>query len=261
MDKQTTSNYGWVVVVIIIISILIGLATPFATAIKNGVVGATNGLVGHANNALKYSFEEHTWESLGGSSGSDNNGGSNTGNGGTQTGTELNEYGFYYGRSYFWVDTFFGFEGEYIFYEDGSVMYFSYNLGDFYPAGTATYGTNTANYNDMDFIFSENGTVITGPDLEGSLGETSYGSLQKGVAYEGVSFSEQDVVAIFGEDGSLTVSYSGGDLTDQEYYYPEVEFFHNGFRVYDDYYEEYLYGAIHPDGTKASFEGTALYLQ
>ena len=249
MDKQTISNYGWIVIVVIIISILIGLATPFAVALKGSFVGTTNNLSNRMETALDNV--------------SSGNGGGNTGsgeNGGTQSGTGLNEYGFYFGRSYFWVDTFFGFEGEYIFYEDGSVMYFSYNLGDFYPAGTATYGTNTASYNDMDFTFSENGTVITGPDLEGSLGETSYGSLQKGVAYEGVSFSEQDVVAIFGEDGSLTVSYSGGDLTDQEYYYPEVEFFHNGFRVYDDYYEEYLYGAIHPDGTKVSFEGTALYL-
>ena len=76
MDKKTLSNYGWIVAVILILSIMIALATPFAMAVKNGVVGAANGFVGHANGALKYSFEEHTWESMGGGSDlGDNSGG------------------------------------------------------------------------------------------------------------------------------------------------------------------------------------------
>ena len=37
MDKNTLSNYGWVVVVVIIICILIGCATPFARLIRANI--------------------------------------------------------------------------------------------------------------------------------------------------------------------------------------------------------------------------------
>ena len=37
MDKRTFSEYGWLVVVIIVITVLLGLATPFASSIKMGV--------------------------------------------------------------------------------------------------------------------------------------------------------------------------------------------------------------------------------
>ena len=36
MDKNTFSRYGWIVIVIIIIAILITAATPFGTVIRKG---------------------------------------------------------------------------------------------------------------------------------------------------------------------------------------------------------------------------------
>ena len=75
MDKQTLSGYGWIVCVVLVISIMIGLATPFAGAVKNGVVGITNGFSGHMSAALN---------GIGnGGSGEDNegSGGSGGGNG------------------------------------------------------------------------------------------------------------------------------------------------------------------------------------
>ena len=53
MDKETLSNYGWIVICVIVLSVMIALATPFATEIKNAVVTAVNGLVKHANGALE----------------------------------------------------------------------------------------------------------------------------------------------------------------------------------------------------------------
>ena len=52
MDKNTLSNYGWIVCVVLVISMMIALATPFATAVKNSVVGSTNNLSGRLDDAL-----------------------------------------------------------------------------------------------------------------------------------------------------------------------------------------------------------------
>ena len=37
MDKETLSNYGWIVIVVIILVILMGLATPFGNYVRDGV--------------------------------------------------------------------------------------------------------------------------------------------------------------------------------------------------------------------------------
>ena len=42
MDKETLSNYGWVVIVIIVLVLLMGLATPFGNFIANGAMSALN---------------------------------------------------------------------------------------------------------------------------------------------------------------------------------------------------------------------------
>lgn len=44
MDKNTLSNYGWIVVMILCLSVLIALATPFGGYIKNAVWSTTEGL-------------------------------------------------------------------------------------------------------------------------------------------------------------------------------------------------------------------------
>ena len=62
MDKNTLGNYGWVVITVIIISIMIALASPFAVALKGNVVGVTNDFTGRLDAAL---------EGIGGSDGED----------------------------------------------------------------------------------------------------------------------------------------------------------------------------------------------
>ena len=44
MDKSTLSNYGWVVIAVLVLSVMIALATPFGTYIKQGVETTTQGL-------------------------------------------------------------------------------------------------------------------------------------------------------------------------------------------------------------------------
>ncbi len=52
MDKETLSNYGWVVICVIVLSVMIALATPFADAIKDAVVKTTSNLINKADAAL-----------------------------------------------------------------------------------------------------------------------------------------------------------------------------------------------------------------
>lgn len=42
MDKETLSNYGWVVICVIVLAIMIALATPFGNFIYNGVAQIVN---------------------------------------------------------------------------------------------------------------------------------------------------------------------------------------------------------------------------
>ena len=51
MDKQTLSNYGWLVIVTLILAVMLALATPFGTYVGDGVVSVANGFVSTSNNA------------------------------------------------------------------------------------------------------------------------------------------------------------------------------------------------------------------
>ena len=42
MDKSTLSSYGWIIVSVIIIAVMITLATPFAKGVKDNFIGVTN---------------------------------------------------------------------------------------------------------------------------------------------------------------------------------------------------------------------------
>ncbi len=52
MDKETLSNYGWIVVLILVLSVLIALATPFGQYVKLGIESTTQGLFDVEQNAL-----------------------------------------------------------------------------------------------------------------------------------------------------------------------------------------------------------------
>lgn len=47
MDKETLSNYGWVVICVIVLAIMIALATPFGQYIRDGVKQLVNGFNGN----------------------------------------------------------------------------------------------------------------------------------------------------------------------------------------------------------------------
>ena len=52
MDKETLSNYGWVVICVLVLVVMIALATPFGKFIADAVKNTTAGLFGASANAL-----------------------------------------------------------------------------------------------------------------------------------------------------------------------------------------------------------------
>lgn len=77
MDKETLSHYGHIVCVILIIAILIGIASPFATALRTSFVGTVNSLNSQMNNVL---------DKMNGGSGDGGSGGENPGGSGSEGG-------------------------------------------------------------------------------------------------------------------------------------------------------------------------------
>ena len=52
MDKETLSNYGWIVICVLVLSVMLALATPFGTFIADGFKATYTGLIEVEENAL-----------------------------------------------------------------------------------------------------------------------------------------------------------------------------------------------------------------
>lgn len=52
MDKSTLSHYGWIVIVVLILAVMLALATPFGTYVGDAVVTTARGFVGISENNL-----------------------------------------------------------------------------------------------------------------------------------------------------------------------------------------------------------------
>ena len=52
MDKETLSNYGWIVICVLVLAVMIALATPFGSYVSNAVKSTTQGLFDTNKNAL-----------------------------------------------------------------------------------------------------------------------------------------------------------------------------------------------------------------
>ena len=52
MDKETLSHYGWIVVLVLILAVLLALATPFGSFIADGFKAAYAGFGMVSDNAM-----------------------------------------------------------------------------------------------------------------------------------------------------------------------------------------------------------------
>ena len=75
MDKETLSNYGWIVICVLVLAVMIALSTPFGSYVSDAVKSTTQGLFDTNKNALNstglinigdQSFSDGTGDSGGG---------------------------------------------------------------------------------------------------------------------------------------------------------------------------------------------------
>lgn len=52
MDKETLSNYGWIVICVLVLAVMLALATPFGQFVSDAVWSTANGLFDTNQNAL-----------------------------------------------------------------------------------------------------------------------------------------------------------------------------------------------------------------
>ena len=52
MDKETLSNYGWIVICVLVLAVMIALATPFGSYVSSAVKSTTTGLFETNRSAL-----------------------------------------------------------------------------------------------------------------------------------------------------------------------------------------------------------------
>ena len=52
MDKETLSNYGWIVICVLVLAVMIALSTPFGSYVSDAVKSTTQGLFDTNKNAL-----------------------------------------------------------------------------------------------------------------------------------------------------------------------------------------------------------------
>ena len=60
MDKNTLSNYGWIVIAVLVLSVMIALATPFGKFVKTGVENTTQGLFETSEKAMNIVCAENS---------------------------------------------------------------------------------------------------------------------------------------------------------------------------------------------------------
>ena len=58
MDKKTLSQYGWVVICILVLAVLIGMATPFGDLVKASVKSTVSEMSKQSKNKLLDAFPE-----------------------------------------------------------------------------------------------------------------------------------------------------------------------------------------------------------
>lgn len=54
MDRETLSNYGWIVICVLVLAVMIALAPVFADAIKEAVTNAYEALIDKGSEAISY---------------------------------------------------------------------------------------------------------------------------------------------------------------------------------------------------------------
>ena len=152
MDKETLSNYGWIVICVLVLVVMIAFATPFGKFIANAVKATTQGLFDVNNNALYSSdiiIDDQNIENF--------------------EPKIMNNLGFYYDTEYTWTysDEESTFEGiTFIFKENGNIQIEGENVmrGDVLSENLEYSYQKIIGKNEeegIEFYFSQDGKTLT----------------------------------------------------------------------------------------------------
>ena len=239
MDRETLSHYGWIVILVLILAVMLALATPFGNFLAEGFKATYAGFGMTSDNALGILIP----------------------------GAETHEPNtiYYYQPYRAAVD---GGVVELVFHKDGAVdLYltppadFGGPYGDIAPSGTAIYGEGTVEFSGMVFTINEDGTAITAEDggtpLTFTLIPTPIHPLYMNTEYVAEDGDDWRYTLKFQADGSCTYKeyYQGIEDYRQDYQAGTNEYFDEYFTNswYDDYDgQTYVYrNAVYPNGLKS----------
>lgn len=267
MDKETLSHYGWIVICILVLSIMIAMATPFGDYIGNTVKSTTQGLFDVQQKAMgtaglevmQQEFEDMF------------NGGENGETLPPETPQNVLPV---FNQPYRTVVTADGLElmYEFVFYADGSASmwaeylngeYAGMSVGEFAPTGTYKYQGNTIIDTTVEggtpLTISADGKTLSDGEITMTLNVVEIGSLQQDTIYSGnyAAFG-LSLSATFNTDGTINID----DGSTNEFVPADaIEYYDTYIVLKGAEGEEDTYCPIYPDGTKVAFGLFVLEIQ
>lgn len=240
MDKETLSNYGWIVICVMVLAVMLAFASPFGNFVANAIKSTTQGLFDTNQNALDSAgieiMQQEFEEMLNGPSATDSP--------------------VKFGQPYQMTmeENGMSLTVEYVFYPDGSAtMWMADAYGGYLPAGSVTYTETEVILEGAPIKISEDGTYLYDPEdetLRLTVKSVSNGSPKTNTSYTAdpnglIGITGLDVQ--IGSDGSITVYQNG--VAGETIPASAITWYDNYFVVKEDGQED-LTGAIYPDGSK-----------
>lgn len=239
MDKETLSNYGWIVICVMVLAVMLAFASPFGQFVADAVKSTTQGLFDTNQNALDSAgieiMQQEFEEMLNGPSATDSP--------------------VKFGQPYQMTmeENGMSLTVEYVFYPDGSAtMWMANTIGGYLPAGTVTYTKTEVILEGDPIKISEDGTYLYDPEdetLRLTVKSVSKGNVKANTTYAADPYGLVGLTGLtvqVGTDGSITVYQNG--VAGETIPASAITWYENYF-VFNDGGEETT-GAIYPDGSK-----------
>ena len=234
MDRETLSHYGWIVILVLILAVLLALATPFGNFVAEGFKATYAGFGMVSDNALGVAIP----------------------------GAETHEPNTLYYYQPYAFDFGGGQTAEVVFHKDGAYdIYYNdngYEWGEvFTTENPAIYGEGTVEFFGVVYNISEDGNHLTADGQpSGTLVPTPIHALYMNTGYVCKDSDDWKYTLLFRPDGSGVYKE----------YYQGVENYNwdipvSNYKYFDEYFEEHYYDeydgqtyinrhAVYPNGQK-----------
>ena len=169
MDKETLSNYGWIVICVLVIAIMVALATPFGNYVKSAVENTTQGMFDVEQKALETGGLTIAGQSFGGSGGGSSTSAYNHDNPALHPAGTVPEGG------YFCVPAVYGGKWETELISEEIIC----TAGSAFPSSMPDW--TTYQYGDYTYTYSSGGWSVNINTNVTDKNQTSYGSILESI--------------------------------------------------------------------------------